>query len=57
MKEFSAQELLEYNGEDGKPVYIVHQGKVYDVSDSKLWKTGLHMKRHPAGRIFPPIFR
>ena len=50
MKEFSARELLEYNGEDGKPVYIVHQGKVYDVSDSKLWKTGLHMKRHPAGK-------
>jgi predicted heme/steroid binding protein/uncharacterized membrane protein len=50
MKEFSAQELEKHNGEDGNPVYIAHQGKVYDVSGSKLWKTGLHMKRHPAGK-------
>jgi predicted heme/steroid binding protein/uncharacterized membrane protein len=50
MKEYSLQELQEYNGKDGKPVYIAHLGNVYDVSDSKLWKTGLHMKRHPAGK-------
>jgi predicted heme/steroid binding protein/uncharacterized membrane protein len=50
MKEFDAQELSEYNGQNKKPVYIAHRGKVYDVSQSKLWRTGFHMRRHHAGR-------
>jgi predicted heme/steroid binding protein/uncharacterized membrane protein len=50
MKEFDAAELAQYNGENGKPIYIAHAGKVYDVSESKLWRNGLHMKRHAAGR-------
>jgi len=50
MKEFDANELAHYNGRDGKPIYISNQGKVYDVSESKLWRNGLHMKRHHAGR-------
>lgn len=49
MKEFDPETLSQFNGKDGKPVYIVHQGKVIDVSQSKLWKTGIHMKRHQAG--------
>jgi predicted heme/steroid binding protein/uncharacterized membrane protein len=49
MKEFEIEALAEYDGKDGKPVYIVHQGRVFDVSQSKLWKGGLHMKRHHAG--------
>ncbi len=49
MKEFSAEELAGYNGENGNPVYIAYRGEVYDVSDSKLWRSGLHMKRHHAG--------
>lgn len=49
MKEFELEALSQFNGKDGKPVYIVHQGRVIDVSSSKLWKTGLHMKRHQAG--------
>ena len=50
MKEFTLQELSEYNGKNGKPAYIAYQGNVYDVSDSKLWRLGLHMKRHQAGK-------
>ena len=50
MSEFSPEELAQYNGEDGKPVYVAHQGKVYDVSASKMWKTGMHMKRHRSGQ-------
>ncbi|MGD8294822.1 MAG: cytochrome b5 domain-containing protein [Desulfobacterales bacterium] len=49
MKEFKADELAEYNGENGNPIYIAYDGKVYDVSESKLWRKGLHMKRHRAG--------
>jgi predicted heme/steroid binding protein/uncharacterized membrane protein len=49
LKEFSREELAKYNGKDGQPVYIAHDGKVYDVSESKLWKTGAHMMRHESG--------
>ncbi len=31
-------------------MYIAHGGKVIDVTASKLWKSGLHMKRHHAGK-------
>lgn len=49
MKEFTLKMLAENNGENGKPIYIAHKGKVYDVSESRLWRNGNHMKRHKAG--------
>lgn len=49
LKEFTQEEVAKYNGENGQPVYIVYDGKVYDVSENKMWKTGQHMKRHQAG--------
>jgi predicted heme/steroid binding protein/uncharacterized membrane protein len=50
MKEFDAKELAEYDGKNGKPAYVAYQGKVFDVSESKLWKDGIHMNRHAAGK-------
>lgn len=50
IKEFDIEEMALFDGKDGKQSFIVHQGKVYDVSDSRLWKGGLHMKRHHAGQ-------
>ena len=49
MKEFDRENLKEFTGKDGKPVYIAYKGKVIDVSNSKFWKTGVHMKRHSSG--------
>ena len=48
MKEFSPEEIEACDGRDGRPCYLIHEGKVYDVSGSKLWKGGLHMRRHKA---------
>jgi predicted heme/steroid binding protein/uncharacterized membrane protein len=49
MQEFDPQTLAENNGQDGKKILIAYEGKVYDVSGSKMWKGGLHMRRHNAG--------
>lgn len=50
MKEFDSETLAAFNGkQEGKPVYVAREGKVFDVSASKLWKGGTHMKRHQAG--------
>jgi len=49
MRCFTAKELKEYCGKNGKPVYIAYKGKVYDVSGSFLWKNGKHQALHSAG--------
>lgn len=43
------EELAHFDGEEGRPAYFAYKGKVYDVSGSKLWRKGNHMKRHQAG--------
>jgi len=50
MKEFTAEELASFNGKEGNAVYIAFEGRVYDVTKSRLWLKGLHMNRHPAGK-------
>jgi len=48
-KDLTADELLQFDGKEEHPAYIVYKGHVYDVSHSKLWKGGSHMKKHAAG--------
>ena len=50
MQEFELADLEKFDGKEGRPVYIAYKGKVYDVTESKLWRNGLHMKRHHAGQ-------
>jgi predicted heme/steroid binding protein len=49
MKEFTKRELAQYDGANGKPVYVAYEGIVYDVSASFLWKDGIHEVLHKAG--------
>lgn len=47
-KEFTLEELKQYDGQEGRAVYVAYKGKVYDVSGSKMWRGGKHMNRHTA---------
>jgi len=50
LKKFTAKELEEYNGKNGKPAYVACNGNVYDISQSDLWSGGEHMGMHNAGK-------
>lgn len=46
---FTESELRQYDGRNGRPVYIAYDGIVYDVSDAPLWRTGMHKDLHYSG--------
>jgi predicted heme/steroid binding protein len=50
LKKFTAEDLKQYNGQEGKPAYIAFEGKVYDVTNSSLWQDGDHLGAHQAGK-------
>ncbi|MHB8110796.1 MAG: DUF2231 domain-containing protein [Syntrophorhabdaceae bacterium] len=50
MREIDKKELAGNNGQNGKPCWVVYEGKVYDLSESSLWDGGSHMGSHNAGR-------
>lgn len=49
MKVYTPETLAEANGKDGRDTLVAVGGKVYDISSSKKWIKGTHMKRHQAG--------
>lgn len=49
MKKFTKDELGKYNGEQGEKSYLAYKDNIYDVSGSRKWKDGNHMKTHHAG--------
>ena len=49
MKEYSLSELGLRNGQDKEEVWIAYKGLIYDVSKSKLWRSGRHYE-HWAGQ-------
>ncbi|HPJ96684.1 MAG TPA: cytochrome b5 domain-containing protein [Syntrophales bacterium] len=56
MEQWDETSLAQFDGRSGKPIYIAFRGCVYDVTASKLWRDGLHMKRHQAGRDLTDSF-
>ncbi|HEX8947913.1 MAG TPA: CopD family protein [Dissulfurispiraceae bacterium] len=47
--DMTPDELSRCDGQEGRPAYIAYKGVVYDISQSKLWKDGSHMRKHLAG--------
>lgn len=48
-QDLTIEELHSFDGKEGRPAYIAFKNKIYDVSKSKLWKNGSHLKKHLAG--------
>jgi predicted heme/steroid binding protein len=49
MREFTQEELKEYDGKEGRKAYVACNGYIYDVMDNFLWKDGKHQVTHHAG--------
>jgi predicted heme/steroid binding protein/uncharacterized membrane protein len=49
-KRFTRAELAAYDGQEGRPAYVAYKGRVVDVTASRMWRGGSHMKRHAAGQ-------
>jgi predicted heme/steroid binding protein len=49
-KKFTIEELAKFDGRNGNPAYIAHNGKVYDVTTSSFWLDGDHLGAHQAGK-------
>ena len=41
-KEFTLEELSQYDGSNGKPAYVAIEGIVYDLSKESTWAGGTH---------------
>ncbi len=56
-REYTIEELSRFDGTEKKPAYIAYNGKIYDVSSSKLWIEGNHVRKHLAGNDLTEALR
>ncbi len=56
--EFTPEELALFDGREGRQAFVGYGGKVFDLSASKMWSGGTHVRRHAAGNDqTPAIFQ
>ena len=49
MRDFTAEDLKQFDGREGRPAYVAYKGLVYDVTESAMWPDGEHEGWHQAG--------
>lgn len=49
IKAYTLRQLALRNGQDKPEIWVAYKGKIYDVSDSRLWRNGMHYE-HWAGQ-------
>lgn len=47
--DMDAASLARCDGKEGRPACFAYRGRIYDASNSPMWKDGEHMRRHDAG--------
>lgn len=50
---YTKNQLALRNGQDREEIWVAYLGKIYDVSDSRLWRNGKHYE-HWAGQDLTP---
>lgn len=55
--DMTSDELAQFDGKEGRPGYIAYKGAIYDVTGSRLWKDGAHIKKHYAGSDLTDILK
>jgi len=46
----TTEALSSFDGQEGRKAVVAYEGKVYDVTSSRMWRNGVHVRRHNAGR-------
>lgn len=49
VKKLTKAELDKSDGKNGAPIFVAYKNKVYDLTQSSLWKYGVHGNSHEAG--------
>ena len=52
--EFTREDLGLFDGREGRRTFVGYGGKVYDLSASRMWEGGTHVRRHAAGNDQTP---
>ncbi|MBN1641109.1 MAG: hypothetical protein JXA09_07725 [Anaerolineae bacterium] len=56
-QEVTAETLPSFDGQAGKRAMVAVAGKVYDVTGSRLWREGVHVRQHRAGQDLTEAMR
>lgn len=52
-RSYTRSQLALRNGQDREEIWVAYLGKIYDVSESRLWRNGKHYE-HWAGQDLTP---
>lgn len=50
MKKLDQEELEAQDGGEGRQAFVAVDGKIYDVTESRMWRNGQHLRAHRAGQ-------
>ncbi|AZQ63687.1 MULTISPECIES: cytochrome b5 domain-containing protein [Flammeovirga] len=53
MEKYTRAQLALRNGEDKDEIWVAYKGKIYDMTNSRLWRNGKHYE-HWAGQDLTP---
>jgi predicted heme/steroid binding protein len=56
-KEMTIEELSHFDGNEGRPAHVAYKGVIYDVTNSKLWRSGRHAGKHHSGSDLTDFIR
>ncbi len=56
-RHMTPEQLGGFDGREGRPAYIACKGRVYDVTNSRLWMNGVHAMKHLAGNDLTEALR